>query len=111
MRERLLISGLAGGLALTGCVPSYMGIPEVTPKMAKAYGVDEATLARGRGIYMAHCASCHERVHPGQIDPEFWRGITPHMAVKAKLNQSEEKQLLHYLMVAHAEVHGFDPEH
>lgn len=79
--------------------------------MAMAYGVDQATLARGRGIYMAHCAQCHERVAPGEIDPEFWRGITPHMAVKAKLTEAEEKQLLHYVMVAHAEVHGFDPEH
>jgi hypothetical protein len=40
------------------------------------------------------------------VDPEFWRGVTPHMAVKAKLSDSEEKQLLQYLMVAHAEVHG-----
>ena len=101
---------LAGGLFL-GCADSFQGIPEVTPKMAQEYGVDQATLARGRGVYMAHCAQCHERVHPGQIDPEFWRSITPHMAVKAQLTEAEEEQVLHYVMVAHATVHGFDPEH
>lgn len=33
------------------------------------------------------------------------------MAVKAKLAPKEEKQLLGYLMVAHADVHGLNPEH
>lgn len=78
--------------------------------MAKDYEVEEATLARGRGIYMAHCANCHERVHPGEIDPEFWRGVTHHMAVKSKLTLVEEKQLLQYVMAAHGEVHGLAPE-
>ena len=103
--------GLVGSGLFLSCAKSFKGIPEVTPKMAMDYGVDEATLARGRGVYMAHCAACHERVHPGEVDPEFWRGVTHHMAVKAKLTEVEEKQLLHYVMVAHAEVHGFDPEH
>jgi mono/diheme cytochrome c family protein len=110
--KRFFVRSLAiMGLGLFfGCADSYKGIPEVTPKMAMEYGVEEATLARGRGIYMAHCAACHERVHPGEIDPEFWRGVTHHMAVRAKLKDFEEKQLLHYVMAAHAEVHGLDPE-
>ena len=97
---------LVSGVFLTACSYQDDGIPEVTAEMAKEYEVPEATLARGRGIYMAHCAECHERVEPGKVDPEFWRGVTPHMAVKAKLSDEEEKQLLQYLMVAHAEVHG-----
>ena len=103
------------GFGVTGlflsCAKSLRGIPEVTPKMAMEYGVEEADLARGRGIYMAHCAACHERVHPGEIDPEFWRGVTPHMATKAKLSDLEETQLLHYMMAAHAEVHDLHAEH
>ncbi|MEJ6830947.1 MAG: hypothetical protein QNK61_12210 [Akkermansiaceae bacterium] len=79
--------------------------------MASDYGERQSTLARGRGIYMAHCAQCHERILPGEIDPEFWRGVTPHMAIKAKLTDEEEDQLLGYLMVAYAEVHGLNPEH
>jgi hypothetical protein len=94
-----------------GCAKSFKGIPKVTAKMAINYGVEEVTLARGRGIYMAHCASCHERVHPGEIDPEFWCGVISHMAVEAKLMKLEQQQLLHDLMVAHAEVHGLDSEH
>ena len=33
------------------------------------------------------------------------------MAIKAKLTDEEEDQLLGYLMVAYAEVHGLNPEH
>jgi hypothetical protein len=50
-------------------------------------------------------------VHPGEIDPEFWRGVISHMAVEAKLMKLEQQQLLHDLMVAHAEVHGLESEH
>ena len=103
--------GLAASGFFLSCAKSFKGIPEVTPKMAMEYGVEESVLAQGRGSYMTHCASCHERVHPGEIDPEFWRGVTPHMAAKAKLSKSEEAQLLHYMMAAHAEVHGLNPEH
>lgn len=100
-----------GGGLFAGCAKSFKGIPAVTPEMAMAYGVDQETLVSGRGVYLANCVQCHERIHPGEIDPEFWRGVTPHMAVKAKISEEEQQQLLHYLMVAHAEVHGLDPEH
>ena len=65
------------GMFLVGCAYQDDGIPEVTSEMAKVYEAPEETLARGRGIYMAHCASCHNRVTPGAIDPELWRGVTP----------------------------------
>lgn len=94
-----------------GCASKQNAIPEVTPQMASDYGERQSTLARVRGIYMAHCAQCHERIFPGEIVPEFWRGVTPHMAIKAKLTDEEEDQLLGYLMVAYAEVHGLNPEH
>ena len=50
-------------------------------------------------------------IRPGEIDPEFWRGVTPQMAAKAKLSNVEQAQLLRYVMAAHSEVGGFDPEH
>ncbi|MDB4537353.1 hypothetical protein N9230_01930 [Akkermansiaceae bacterium] len=108
--RKLSLVAFVSGVFLSACAYHDDGIPEVTPEMAAEYEVPEKTLALGRGIYMAHCAQCHERVTPGAVDPEFWRGVTPHMAVKAKLSDSEEKQLLQYLMVAHAEVHGIGAE-
>ena len=108
--QKIFVMGI--GLAVSGlffgCARSYQGIPEVTSEMAEHYEVEEVTLARGRGIYMAHCSACHDRVEPGKIDPEYWRQITPHMAVNARLTDQEEKELLQYVMVAHAEVHGLE---
>ncbi len=110
--KRFFVIGLGMLLAVFfyGCASSNQDIPEVTAKMATQSGVDQVTLARGRGLYMAHCATCHERVKPGEIDPEFWRSVTHHMAVKAKLSATEEKQVLQYVMVAHAELHGLHEE-
>lgn len=111
--NKLIIAamGIGGCVLFFGCAQYGKGIPEVTPEMAMENGVEETTLARGRGIYMAHCAACHERVHPGEIDPEFWRGITHHMAIKSKLTSVEEEQLLRYVMAAHADVHDLNPQH
>lgn len=86
-------------------------LPEVTAKMASDYGEPIEDLRQGKQLYLIHCATCHPRVQPGEIDPEFWREVTPHMAVKAKLSLDDERKLLGYLMVAHAEVHGLNPGH
>lgn len=47
---------------------------------------------------------------PVKLIRSFGVGVTPHMAAKAKLSDLEHTQL-HYVMAAHAEVHGLDPEH
>lgn len=100
-----MISGMMG---LAGCGTNRSGIPEATAEMARKYEVSQVELARGRGIYMAHCNQCHDRVEPGKIDPEFWREVTPHMAARSKLTDREEEELLQYVMAAHAEVHGLE---
>lgn len=79
--------------------------------MALAMGVHQAELVRGHATYLEHCNRCHERVPPGAIDPEYWRGIVPHMAVRGKISDSEERELLLYLLAAHGTVHGLDLEH
>lgn len=97
--------------ALVACAIDTSQIPEPTPEMAMEFGVEEADLHRGLATYMLHCNRCHERVPPGQIDPEYWRGILPHMAKNAELSESEEYDLLLYLMAAHGTVHGANLEH
>ncbi|MFK7851800.1 MAG: hypothetical protein AB8D78_12565 [Akkermansiaceae bacterium] len=112
MKLRFAIgAGIVGFLVLAGCADRTNEIPEVTEKMAMEYGVDQASLMRGRETYMAHCSKCHEHVKPGEIDPEFWPSVTAHMGVKAELDDKQEEELLHYLMLANATVHGMNPEH
>ncbi|MEP4077053.1 MAG: cytochrome c [Haloferula sp.] len=86
-------------------------IPAATPEMALEMGVEQDQLARGRELYMANCARCHERVLPGKMDPEYWRGVMPHMGENAELSKSQETDVLIYLMAAHGTVHGMNLEH
>jgi cytochrome c5 len=98
-------------LLLAGCGVTRDPIPEATPEMALEMGVEQAQLVRGRDLYLANCARCHERVLPGNIDPEYWRGIMPHMGKNADLSKSQETDVLIYLMAAHGTVHGLNLEH
>jgi hypothetical protein len=98
-------------LVLAGCGGNTHRIPEATPEMAGALGVETGQLVRGRELYLKHCAQCHDRVTPGFMEPEYWRGILPHMAEHAKLDPARETELLLYLMAAHGTVHGADLEH
>lgn len=99
------------GCVLAACAPDFSRIPPPTEKMAMELGVAHAELVRGHATYMNHCSQCHERVPPGEIDPEFWRGVLPHMAVRSKITEVEEYELLLYLLAAHGTVHGLDLEH
>lgn len=105
----LAAAGVAAGLV--GCAPDTTQIPEPTEEMALGMGVRKAELDRGHATYMEHCNRCHQRVPPGTIDPEFWRGIVHHMALRSRIGEVEERELLVYLMAAHGTVHGLDLEH
>ncbi len=96
---------------MAGCGGGTDRIPQATPEMAEALGVETGELVRGRALYMKHCAKCHAQVKPGAMEPEYWRSIVPHMAQHAKLGATDETELLLYLMAAHGTVHGADLEH
>lgn len=104
---------LWGCVVLAGCdeQPVTERIPQVTPEMAMAMGVESGRLRQGRELYLEHCERCHKRIKPGELEPEYWRGILPHMAEHARLAYDEEEDLLVYLMAAHGTVHGADLEH
>lgn len=107
-----LIYSILGAMLLVGGCRSLMDpVPEATPEMALEMGVEQSQLERGRGLYLANCHRCHERVLPGKIDPEYWRGIMPHMGEKADFSPSEQTDVLIYLMAAHGTVHGENLEH
>lgn len=102
---------LGAGLLAGGCGTPVEPVPEPTPEMALAMGVEQAVLERGRETYLQNCNRCHDRVLPGKLDPEYWRGIVPHMAEYAELTELGERDLLIYLMAAHGTVHGENLQH
>lgn len=93
-------------MLLAACQHEPGGIPEVTPAMAARMEISVSSLESGRVTYMANCNRCHERILPGNEDPEFWREIIPHMAENARLTKAQESDLLLYLMAAHLEARG-----
>ena len=93
-------------MLFAACQHEPGGIPEVTPAMAIQMDTSEPRLQNGRTTYMTSCNRCHERVLPGNEDPEFWREILPHMAKNAKLTKDEESDVLLYLMAAHLKARG-----
>ena len=109
MTGRLSIFGAI--LFVSGCALMRDPIPEPTPEMALAMGVEQDQLVRGREMYLANCNHCHDRVLPETVDPEYWRGIMPHMARNAELNKGQQEDVLIYLMAAHGTVHGLNLEH
>ena len=111
MKHVLFLMAGVGALWLAGCASRTTKIPDPTPKMALELGVAHEELVRGHASYLNHCNRCHERVPPGKIDPEFWRGVLPHMALRSKIGKVEEHELLLYLLAAHGTVHGLDLEH
>ncbi|MEM1083567.1 MAG: cytochrome c [Verrucomicrobiota bacterium] len=98
-------------LLVAGCADPVDPIPPATSEMALEMGVEQEQLVRGRALYMENCNRCHDRVLPGKIDPEYWRGILPHMAENADLSDSERDDVLIYLTAAHGTVHGLNLEH
>ncbi len=106
-----LLGACTLSLVLAGCVGPTKRIPEPTPEMALALGVHHQELVRGHRTYMAYCNRCHERVPPGAIDPEYWRGIVPHMALRSKISRIEESELMLYVLAAHGTAHGLNLQH
>lgn len=98
-------------LLVSGCGMKSDPIPAATDEMAVEMGVEREQLVRGRDLYMENCTRCHQRVLPGKLDPEYWRGIIPHMASKADLSKGDETDVLVYLMAAHGSVHGENHQH
>ncbi len=107
---RWLGTGLAA-LGMVACGVQSSRVPDPTVEMARGLGVELAELQRGHATYVNHCNQCHDRIPPGKIDPEYWRGIVPHMAVNAQIDEKEEQELLLYLMAAHGTVHGANLQH
>ena len=90
---------LFAGLMLVSCQSSIREIatPEPTPAHAKASGKPLETLVRGRGVYMRHCAQCHEHRLPNTATFPEWHAKIETMSELAGLPASEQKDLQVYL--------------
>lgn len=86
-------------LCLAACATKPIeDAPSITPEVLRQTQASEATLQRGRALYLAHCGRCHAYMLPENIRREDWHVVVPGMAWNASLNASEERALLDYIL-------------
>ena len=91
--KALLLTLLCG----VGCA-SALVVPTVDE--ARAAGVSLGELERGRALYAARCAGCHELHLPGERAPAEWPKIVREMRDNAGLTFEDSDLVARYLSVA-----------
>jgi len=98
----LLASAFSTGayLTLAGCSNGIA--PESTPTMTigEKTAANSTSLLAGREVLMTRCAACHRAPSVEKYSAEEWRGIVGRMSPLAKLNASQQAQLLAYVLTA-----------
>jgi len=92
----------AVALLLAGCATAH--VPPPTLEMAGGQEARLATLAKGRGLYIAKCSGCH-RLHDVETYADMeWEFHVDDMIQRghAKLDFADESMLLLYLTTANA---------
>jgi cytochrome c5 len=62
--------------------------------------VTEQGLMAGREAFTGRCASCHALPLPSAHSAEEWPGLVKRMAGMAKLDATQEQQVLDYVLAA-----------
>ena len=87
-------------LTLTGC-----GVPRVTPELVAIAqrsdpSVSTEQLESARTLYVNRCSSCHSLNLPHDYSVSEWREWMPKMARKAKLADTQEAEILRFVLAA-----------
>lgn len=71
--------------------------PKPTKTQAEVTGKPLGTLKRGHGVYMRHCAQCHEHRLPNTVVFSEWTAHIDTMSDLAGLSKEERGDLQVYL--------------
>lgn len=97
---RHTLVGVAFALLPTACGPAYQA-PPVDARFKKLSPSPQSQLERGFIVHQEKCAKCHPFEDPAAYQPadlEF--KIMPVMARKSKIDATDEKAVLAYLLAA-----------
>jgi uncharacterized membrane protein len=80
-------------------------IPRVTPELIaiaekREKTVNSETLERSRALYITRCSSCHSLNDPRDYTESEWPDWMHKMARKAKINATQEHELLLFVLAA-----------
>lgn len=86
-------------LGMASCSKEVRSIatPEPNEQHARVSGKPLPTLKRGHGVYMRHCAQCHEHRLPNTVTLPDWHAQIKTMSNIAGLSKEDEKSLQIYL--------------
>ncbi len=95
---RLLFSGL---LLLTACTPALPIVTDGDRAWARrAFPETQDDLDESRWLYAQKCSGCHLLVLPHKVPQGEWPRVVDKMAPKAHLTESEQVQILRYVLTA-----------
>lgn len=96
------VAGLGALLAgLTGC--QMAPLPPASQAMASVgakSGVTLASLENGRAVLTNRCVTCHALQPLAKYSKEKWQEIVEDMAPRAKLSETQARDLLAYIEAA-----------
>jgi hypothetical protein len=90
---------LLAPVALYSCSQSEhpVATPKPTKALARVSGKPYSELKRGYGVYLKHCAECHEHRLPNTVTLPEWHAQIDAMAEVAGLPPEDEESLQIYL--------------
>jgi hypothetical protein len=86
-------------LGLVSCSDKVQSVatPEPTEANARVSGKSLASLKQGYGVYLKHCAQCHEHRLPNTVTLPAWHAKINTMSELAGLSKEERDSLQLYL--------------
>lgn len=95
-------------LSATACFPRSAPVPgaitpaDVATAKEKWPDATDASLAAGRDTFTAKCNSCHDYPAMDAMTETQWPGTVHSMAGKAKLDATQERDVLRFVLTARA---------
>ena len=92
---------LAAGLAACGGgFPPHAEVPAVPVATAGAAGATQTSVANGHDVFAANCNKCHEHPDVASETAAQWPGVIEEMGTKAKLDDKQKQDVLHFVLAA-----------
>jgi cytochrome c5 len=82
---------------ISSCAPKVVVEQEVTPVKEQTVTKPEVKYLEGKTLFDNNCGKCHDLPHPSQYSKAQWAKIVPPMAKEAKLDATQENQILLYV--------------
>jgi cytochrome c5 len=96
MKKFLLILSLS--LIVFACTSKVAPTASTNNKNVAVSEETKAAITAGHTIYTTKCSKCHDAKDVTAFDKKSWEGILEDMIPKAKLNETEAKNVTAYVM-------------